>query len=247
MDTLSTYVLLTAAAFFVVLGFGLLYRYRQVSQRLTASTDLGHDLWSALEVRLNKQDERILDVMGRVEVIQSRVLQGQGSTRQEKDSSLKPVSPSSKGKADAQAGQNQPSESRDITSHQVASIGVDRAIDDRLSRQDIQIGDVVRRLDSIQSLLTDQGREKVAPPVRATEPVRHAASTVGPTERLLLDMLAEKPRTSVEIRQRFNVSREHSARLLKGLYDRGFVVRNDSNKPFVYELTEAGRSHLSAS
>jgi predicted transcriptional regulator len=59
-------------------------------------------------------------------------------------------------------------------------------------------------------------------------------------------MLSEKPRTSVEIRQRFNVSREHSARLLKGLFDRGLVVRNDSGKPFVYEITEAGRHYLSA-
>jgi len=74
VDDLVTAVLLASAAFFVALGFGLLFRYRRLSQKITASSDLGHDLWSALEQRMKKQDERILDVMGRLEVIQSRVL-----------------------------------------------------------------------------------------------------------------------------------------------------------------------------
>ena len=64
---------LASSAFFVALSFGLLLRYRQVSQKVNASTDLGRDLWEALEQRLKKQDARILDMMGRFEVIQSRV------------------------------------------------------------------------------------------------------------------------------------------------------------------------------
>jgi predicted transcriptional regulator len=41
-------------------------------------------------------------------------------------------------------------------------------------------------------------------------------------------------------------SREHTSRLMKALFDRGFVVRNDRNKPFVYEITEAGRRYLTS-
>ena len=74
VDDLVTAILLASAAFFVALAFGLLIRYRQLSQKITASSDLGRDLWQALEQRMKKQDERILDVMGRLEVIQSRVL-----------------------------------------------------------------------------------------------------------------------------------------------------------------------------
>jgi hypothetical protein len=77
MDDLSTYALLVSSATFVFLSFALLFRYRQISKQITASNDLGKDLWAALEGRLTKQDERILDVMGRVEVIQSRVLEKQ--------------------------------------------------------------------------------------------------------------------------------------------------------------------------
>jgi hypothetical protein len=72
LDDLVTLTALASSAFFVVLAFGLLLRYRQVSQRMNASADLGRDLWAALEQRLRKQDERILDMMGRFEVIQSR-------------------------------------------------------------------------------------------------------------------------------------------------------------------------------
>jgi DNA-binding HxlR family transcriptional regulator len=72
LDDLVTLIALASSAFFVALAFGLLVKYRQVSQRVNASTDLGRDLWQALEQRLKKQDERILDMLGRFEVIQSR-------------------------------------------------------------------------------------------------------------------------------------------------------------------------------
>ena len=39
-----------------------------------------------------------------------------------------------------------------------------------------------------------------------------------------------------------NMTREHNARLLKGLYERGLVRRSDTQKPFVYELTDAGKN-----
>jgi DNA-binding MarR family transcriptional regulator len=73
LDDLVTLAALASSAFFVALSFGLLLRYKQISQEVSASTDLGRDLWEALEQRLKKQDERILDMMGRFEVIQSRV------------------------------------------------------------------------------------------------------------------------------------------------------------------------------
>lgn len=31
---------------------------------------------------------------------------------------------------------------------------------------------------------------------------------------------------------------------MKGLFDRGLVVRNDRNKPYVYEITDAGKSYV---
>ena len=67
------------------------------------------------------------------------------------------------------------------------------------------------------------------------------------TERQILGLLAEGPKTSNQINAVVGKSREHMGRLLKGLFDRGLVVRNDRNKPYVYEITEVGRRHLAGS
>jgi len=64
------------------------------------------------------------------------------------------------------------------------------------------------------------------------------------TERRVLESLLTGPKTSGQIREIVGRSREHTARLLKVLFERGFVVRNAVNKPYVYEITERGRSYL---
>jgi hypothetical protein len=63
-------------------------------------------------------------------------------------------------------------------------------------------------------------------------------------EGLILRSLADGPRTSNDIKQVIDKSREHTARLMKILFGKGLVVRNDRNKPYVYEITEAGRRYL---
>jgi predicted transcriptional regulator len=66
------------------------------------------------------------------------------------------------------------------------------------------------------------------------------------TEVQVLGLLAGGPKSSAEIKTQLNVSREHTARLMKGLFDRGLVVRNDRNKPYVYEITESGKSYVAS-
>jgi hypothetical protein len=247
MTDLATLVAFAASAFFVALAIGLLARYRQTSQHIAASTDLGRDLWGALEVRLKKQDERILDMMARVEVIQSRTEErhreeelariGLGALQAPRREEKPPrASAESRGSLGPQGAASQPS----ITSE------ADRALESRLNEQDVRIAELMGRLEAIQSLLIEERVEKPVVGTKVPPTVRRAPPSGESTERQIIELLSEKPRTSVEIRQRFNISREHSARLLKGLFDRGLVVRNDSGKPFVYEITEAGRHYLSA-
>jgi len=177
-----TLAALVASAFFVALSFGLLLRYRQVSQKVNASTDLGRDLWETLEHRLKKQDERILDMMGKFEVIQSRV-------------SERSTTP------------------------------------------------------SLQPISTPVSTEKLASVVEARTVISQPRSrtTLDETELSVIKLLGVKPRSSVEIKELIGKTREHAARLMKVLFDSGLVTRDTSKKPFVYQLTEAGRRYLSAS
>ena len=182
MDDLVAVSLLAASAFFVVLGFGLLLKYKQVSQQISASADLGRDLWNALDQRLKKQDERILDMMGKFEVIQSRVT-------------------------------------------------------DRLAAQS---------LAGVHQVRVPEEKPQVVEPKVAAPRVEVQAG-LDPTEKTVIKLLGSGPKSSVKIKELVGRSREHTARLMKNLFDRGLVVRDDSKKPFLYELSSAGRRYLSAS
>ena len=172
---------LAASAFFVVVSFSLLVRYKKASQQLSASTDLGRDLWNALDQRLKKQDERILDMMGKFEVIQLRSTESA----------------------------------------------------------------VVTRRPPAATLVEEVPPAQMPEPARAE--VRRAARVrMDPTERVVIGVLGQRPRSSVEIKELIGKSREHTARLMKAMFERGLVLRDDSKKPFVYELTEQGRRYLSA-
>ena len=66
------------------------------------------------------------------------------------------------------------------------------------------------------------------------------------TEVRVLQMLFQGPLSSAQIKEALGRSREHTARLMKGLFERGLVVRNDRNKPYVYEITQAGKSYVAS-
>ena len=59
----------------------------------------------------------------------------------------------------------------------------------------------------------------------------------------ILTML-EVPLTSREIQAKIKKSREHTSRLLKKLYSENIVVRDESTRPFRYQITDEGRKLL---
>ncbi len=57
------------------------------------------------------------------------------------------------------------------------------------------------------------------------------------TEMEVLEMIVDLGEGTVpEIREKINRTREHTARLLKKLYDRGFIDRNTSGMPYRYSI-----------
>ena len=201
MDDLTTYALLATSFFFVALSFGLLVRYRQISERINASADLGHDLWQSLEQRLKKQDERILDMMGRLEVIQSRVLAATTNT------------PSARAALPPTQTMSSPAAVSETKS------GIAEAIP------------VARQFES---------QESQAPPGPSEIEVK-----LDETQLVALKLLGESPKDTRQLTDSLHLSREHTARVMKGLFERGLVKRDDSSKPFVYQLTDQGKHFLS--
>lgn len=191
-----TPILLASSGFFAALSAALLYRYRQISVKMTESTDLGRDLWASLEQRLKKQDERILDVMARLEVVQSRVLTHQ-----------LPATPQS------------PSPVRTPTSAPVVQEG----------------GDV-----------TPPGQTESKVELHHVASSRKTPVGLDETQAAAVKLLGERAMSTREITDALHKSREHTARIMKALFEQGLVVRDDSKRPFVYELTDEGKRYLSA-
>ncbi len=71
-------------------------------------------------------------------------------------------------------------------------------------------------------------------------PIRRdkALATLTETEMAVLEMLStEGPKTAPEIKERVKLSREHTARVMKKLYEEGYVERETGKIPFRYSIT----------
>ena len=201
VDDVVTVVFLASSGFFVALAFGLLVRYRQVSQKISASSDLGHDLWQALEQRMKKQDERILDVMARLEVVQSRVVTTTTVHGPAALSSLPHPTPSPAPADERPGGVMEPTPPE--------------------QQRGSQLGP----------------RESQSPTSR---------TPLDETQLAAMKLLGEGPKNTRQLTDVLKKSREHTARTMKGLFERGLVARNDSTKPFVYQLTEEGKHYVTS-
>ncbi|MEM3153483.1 MAG: MarR family transcriptional regulator [Candidatus Bathyarchaeia archaeon] len=75
--------------------------------------------------------------------------------------------------------------------------------------------------------------------VETAIPIRRekALAQLTETELAVLEMLAaEGPKTAPEIKERIRLSREHTARLMKKLYEEGYLERDSNKIPFKYSL-----------
>jgi outer membrane biosynthesis protein TonB len=205
-DDLVTLVLLASAGFFVALSIGLLVRHRQVSQIINASSDVGHDLWAALEQRMKKQDERIIDVMGRLEVVQSRMMSAAVAQPAPPAAPPAPV-PEQPAQPEAKPSDVMP------PAHE-------------MQQPQPPASQPESHLES---------RESQAPPVPAA---------LDETQLAVIRLLAEGQKNTRQLTDALKKSREHTARLMKGLFELGLVLRNNATKPFVYQLTDEGRRRL---
>lgn len=99
---------------------------------------------------------------------------------------------------------------------------------------------VVAKLSAIE----EQARQSLIAPetkIEAVIPIKRekALAPLTETELSALEMLAlEGPKTAPEIKERIRLSREHTARLMKKLYESGYLERETNKIPFKYHVKE---------
>lgn len=128
------------------------------------------------------------------------------------------------------------------------------------------LGKAVTRIDALETRLTEvastkdmllqkiaqlekregQKRETEAK-IKAAIPIKRekALAPLTETELTVLELLAtEGERTAPEIKERIELSREHTARLMKKLYEKGYLERSANKIPFTYRVKEEMRRIL---
>ncbi|MBS7647620.1 MAG: MarR family transcriptional regulator [Candidatus Aenigmatarchaeota archaeon] len=115
----------------------------------------------------------------------------------------------------------------------------------RLNEVEKQTRDVVTSQNELATkifMLEEKAKQTQALPelgVVTAIPIRkeRALAYLTETELAVLEMLAtEGPKTAPEIKERIKLSREHTARLMKKLYEEGYLERDSSKIPFKYSV-----------
>jgi len=108
-----------------------------------------------------------------------------------------------------------------------------------------EVPDTRRILEEIKDLLRNLGKSEAFMPskIQQKEEVKEIKilEELSPTESSVLNLLMEGAQTPKQIQQRIKKSREHTARLMKRLFELGYVIREERKKPYVYEITEKGK------
>ena len=60
----------------------------------------------------------------------------------------------------------------------------------------------------------------------------------------VLQLITTKAMTSRDIQKALRKSREHTSRLMKKLFDDGYVNRNTESKPYTYSISDKGRKKI---
>jgi DNA-binding MarR family transcriptional regulator len=115
----------------------------------------------------------------------------------------------------------------------------------RLDITDSNLRDVVASQEAVTSKITSLEEQAKRFPVvseanvEAVIPIRRdkALAPLTETELSALEFLAsEGPKTAPEIKWRIRLSREHTARLMKKLYESGYLERDTNKIPFRYSV-----------
>ena len=88
-----------------------------------------------------------------------------------------------------------------------------------------------------------QQRSQKHPQIKSQEQI-DVKMEYGNTIDFVLGLITNKAMTSRDIQIASQRSREHTARLMKKLYQEGYVQRNTKTKPYTYLITEKGRAKL---
>ena len=132
-----------------------------------------------------------------------------------------------------------------------------REFDNREENQNKKIVELMLKIDLLENKISQrqtgtsfaygvspEGRAARIAPETIEQISRVAPVNIGPIELQILRYITTGSKTSREVQDSIKRSREHTARLLKALYDKNYLSRENKGKYFLYSITEIGRRSI---
>jgi predicted transcriptional regulator len=101
-----------------------------------------------------------------------------------------------------------------------------------------EVQEIRFRVDQLSVTRRERAGASVTPVGVVTE---DTLAKLSPTEKGVLELLVGGPKAAPEIGQLIMKSREHTGRLMKSLFEQGFVEREANRQPYEYRLNDKVR------
>lgn len=219
---LLTSILLFAVALIV----SLLYykRLRELRQKYEEARDVVGDIVVSFNSQLRGYEEKLEAVSQKTAVVSSKN-ERVASTLKEQVGRLEKIA----GKLDALSGSDQ---------RLVAHV---QAIDKRMESLATAQDGITKRLEEVEKIgeIISAAPKPESIKIEAPIPIKRERALAPLTEtelRVLKTLANNSPKTAPEIRNEIKLTREHTARLMKKLYEEGYLERSTQKIPYAYRI-----------
>jgi predicted transcriptional regulator len=208
----------TAMLLIFSIGVMLLYyrRIRAVHQEYGEAKTVVKDIVISFNNQLQRLEKRIEAVAHRIEFLSVKTHDVTGVTEKLKDHET---------------------QLSDITSKVQGTL----TLKEQMLLQIKKLNERVNELAEAQKRITQQISRPQETKIEGVIPFRRekALAQLTPTELRVLEILTnEGQKTSPEIKNKIELTREHTARLMKKLYEKGYVERDETKTPYEYRIKE---------
>ena len=199
-------------------------RLRDSSLEYKRAKSVIDDIILSFNRDLQKQDEKIQEINRKYELISAE--------RNKRLDEIEAIINDVKGKI------------KELKDYKEAISANYESLKNKIDELTAKYNEILKRLDEIERFNVERFRPKERAEVSGrSSPIivrrDEALASLTKTELRVLRILArEGEKTVPEIRSRINLTREHTARLMKSLYMRGYVDRKDDKIPYVYRLNK---------
>jgi len=218
------FLIVTVLLLFVTIGFAILYyrRIKKAHEMYEEARGAVGDVVISFNRQLQRQENKLGTVAHKTEALSSR----SEEVAKKLETHTKQLS--------------------DLAAKVETFPEIEKRVSAQIESVDKKVGDIMAKQESLVKRIAEVPAVPEAK-IRAAIPIKRerALAPLTETELSVLEILAsEGKKTAPEIRGRIKLTREHTARLMKKLYEKGYLERDSEKMPYAYRIKEEMRRIL---